>query len=96
MAAVSTLDTSRAAASSIKPIASQLRAKVLNVIRLGVDYSCEKGATCDEVEKILRLPHQTVSARVHELMKSGAIVDSGERRLTTSKRKAIVWKAVQK
>lgn len=50
-------------------------------------------ATCDEVEQRLCARHQTVSARIYELAKDGAIVDTGDRRLTTSGRYAAVWAA---
>ena len=46
--------------------------------------SGERGRTCDEVEAILRRPHQTVSARVRELVVAGRIYDCGERRATRS------------
>jgi hypothetical protein len=77
--------TSNAAAVSISGAAGALRARVLHVItELG-------GATCDEVECVTDLKHQTASARVYELHTRGKIVDSGERRATRSGRDAIVW-----
>ena len=79
-------DTSIAAAESIAELTPQLRARVFEEIRL------REGATCDELEISLDLKHQTASARVHELMKEGKIVDSGERRPTSSGAMAIVWK----
>lgn len=51
----------------------------------------EHGATCDEVEASMELRHQTASARIHELMKAGSIVDSGTVRKTRSNRNAVVW-----
>lgn len=81
-----TRDTSIAAAESIAELTPQLRAQIFEQIRL------REGATCDELEISLDLKHQTASARVHELMKEGKIVDSGERRPTSSGAKAIVWK----
>jgi hypothetical protein len=49
------------------------------------------GLTCDEVEQRLSMTHQTASARVHELAKLEAIVDSGRKRKTRSGRGAVVW-----
>ena len=52
----------------------------------------ENGCTCWEIEKMMHLRHQTASSRVSALNKEGRIVDSGERRITESGRKAIVWR----
>jgi len=79
-------DTSIAAANSIANGVEQLRARVLVEIRE------RGGATCDEVEVALEFRHQTTSARIRELTIEGKIHDSGERRLTRSGRKAVVWK----
>jgi predicted transcriptional regulator len=79
-------DTSVAAAESVAAHTPRLRGMVLEVIRAA------GGLTCDEVEERLDLKHQTVSARVHELMKLGQIVDGG-RRKTRSGRAATVWVA---
>lgn len=49
------------------------------------------GATCDEIEVVLELRHQTASARCTELTLSKHIVDSGRRRLTRSRRRARVY-----
>jgi len=79
--------TSAEAAWSIEGVAGRLRLRVFDfIITRGV-----LGATCDEVEGALNMKHQTCSARVNELMKSRHIVDSGQRRLTTSNRHAVVW-----
>jgi ribA/ribD-fused uncharacterized protein len=66
---------------------TSLRALVREYVR----GQTSRGATCDEVEAALSLTHQTTSARVHELMKLGAVVDSGVRRRTRSNRDAVVW-----
>lgn len=79
-------DTSEAAAVSMEPHVSRLEEVVLGVIERA------KGATCDEVEVATGLPHQTASARVNGLMRKQVIIDSGERRLTRSGRKAVVWR----
>lgn len=81
-------DTSHEAAESVD--ASTLRGIVLGAIRKYQHY----GLTCDEVEQLMQLRHQTASARINELhSKFFAIVDSGQRRLTRSRRKAVVWVA---
>lgn len=50
------------------------------------------GQTCEELEEFLQMKHQTCSARISELLKMGKIVDTGERRLTRSGKKARVYK----
>lgn len=50
------------------------------------------GLTCYQVTQILGAEHQTISARINDLMSKGWIVDSGQRRKTGSGRPAIVWK----
>lgn len=49
------------------------------------------GATCDEIERMLGLSHQTASARVTEAKARGEIVPNGERRPTRSGRNAAVY-----
>lgn len=85
---VASSDTSTAAAFSMqrKP-AALLRQRILHQIR----EAGALGLTCDALEAQTGLSHQTASARVNELMKTGAIEDSGARRLTRSDRKATVW-----
>lgn len=51
----------------------------------------KQGFTCQELEQDLGVSHPTASARLVDLRYSGLIVDSGERRKTTSGRNAIVW-----
>lgn len=87
-------DTSIAAAESHTPEnAKNLRAKVYAFIALrsvagGIG---QRGATSDEAEAVLKLSHQTCSARFNELRNAGLIVDSGDRRATRSGRKAAVY-----
>lgn len=50
----------------------------------------DAGATSDEIEVALGLPHQTVSARITEAKAGGELVKSGDRRPTRSGRKAAV------
>jgi len=92
-------DTSRAAAASMKPHTPYLRDRIMRLFddRMPTEYDVvvhgrQIGWTCDEIETELGASHQTVSPRVYELARSGAIVDSGERRKTKTGRKATVWK----
>jgi Fic family protein len=48
-----------------------------------------KGATCDEIEAKLKMRHQTVSARITEMKRSGVLIKLGTRN-TRSGRKAAV------
>lgn len=50
------------------------------------------GLTSDELEQLLELPHQTVSAYVSHLRAGWRIEDSGARKPTRHGRAAIVWK----
>jgi hypothetical protein len=86
-------DTSIDAAQSHSPDdAKNLRAKVYAFIALrSVRGGIVRGATSDEAEAVLKLSHQTCSARFNELRNRGLIVDSGERRATRSGRKAAVY-----
>lgn len=83
-------DTSKAAARSIEPQLGRLQGKVLEVIQ----RRAALGATTDEVEFVLAMSHQTVSARVKELRDKGLIRDKGTRRPTRSGRAAVVYVAV--
>lgn len=78
-------DTSEAAAISVSGCAKTMQ----EVIRRLFVY--HGGLTCDEVERSLGLRHQTASARIRDLALRSHIVDSGERRVTRSGRKAVVW-----
>ena len=51
-----------------------------------------KGLTCDQVEQVLSERHQSVSARIRELVIAGRIYDSGERRATRSGKEARVYR----
>lgn len=50
-----------------------------------------RGATCDEIETVLGLSHQTASARVTEAKARGEIVPNGKRRPTRTGRQAAVY-----
>lgn len=84
---IASSDTSEAAAKSVATTGPTLRETVLAFVSLQAGH----GATCDDVERCLGMRHQTASARVRELAKAGAIVDSGKRRPTRSGRKAAVY-----
>jgi hypothetical protein len=72
---------------SVKEHAGALRLLVVRYVYRQNDH----GATCDEIERALQLPHQTVSARVTEAKARGEIIPNGERRPTRSGRKAAVY-----
>jgi len=55
-----------------------------------------RGTTCDRLEVLLGMSHQTASARINDLARAGRIVDSGRREKTRTGRNAICWKAVAK
>ena len=87
-------DTSREAADSIVQQVNGMCREVLNAIR-----ESEDGLTCDEVEELLNMKHQTASARINDLANStpafivkkqdeqGAFI----KRANRSRRKAFVW-----
>jgi hypothetical protein len=81
-------DTSEAAADSLGEEAlRRLRKAIFEWIRTRP----LQGATCDEVEVVLNLRHQTASARIRELVLDGFIYDTGARRQTRSRRSARVY-----
>jgi len=83
-------DTSLAAAIEIDGHLDRLEAKVLAVIR---DHD-DRGLTCDEVEDLTGLSHQTASARIHALAhKKHLIHPTNLVRKTRSGRAATVWLA---
>ncbi len=65
---------------------THLRGKVLAMLKR------LQGATCDEAQTLLGLTHQSCSPCFTWLSKDGQIYDSGQRRVTRSGRKAIVWR----
>ena len=81
-------DTSRAAAESMVPHVSDLEEGILLFLQK------RGGATCDELEHVTGLAHQTASARLKGLADKGLIRDSGARRKTRSGRAARVYVAV--
>lgn len=84
-----TRPTSAAAAEQIRPDANRLRKAVLQVI---VDRGMI-GATDEEIQRELGLAGNTERPRRRELEQAHLVVDSGQRRATSSGRMAIVWVA---
>jgi hypothetical protein len=80
-------DTSRDAAESMRPHVSAIENYVLGFVE------APGGATCDEVECLSRLPHQTASARLKGLRDKGLIKFSGAKRPTRTGRAAMVYVA---
>lgn len=80
-------DTSLAAAASMVPRAGTLRERVYKAL-------LRRPMTDDEIGAELELGGNTVRPRRGELVKTGRVVDSGERRTTASGRAATVWTAL--
>lgn len=78
--------TSKSAAESVGKLTGIVRLRVLEMIKLRE----ERGATCDEIEQLCDLSHQTASARIRELAQGGHIRPAGTRP-TRSGRAATVW-----
>jgi predicted transcriptional regulator len=70
---------------------SQTQIKVLNAVR----HRGSLGATCEEIETLTGLSHQTASARVSELARKTPqrLKASGLYRRNLRNRRCIVWKA---
>lgn len=83
--------TSEEAANSMKQPAQSIRQRVLKFI---IDTG-SWGATDEEIERALKLKHQTASARRRELVLLGAIGERVEKRKTTSGRWAKTWVALR-
>lgn len=80
--------TSKAAALSIASHLSPMRAKVFEAI---LNNPRGEGATCDEIEMLTGLKHQSASPRLRELEKLGLVRESGKTRKTSTNHEAIVW-----
>ena len=90
-------ETSKAAGESVGRVS--MRDKVYSLISQRTKTGREslftdEGATDDELERLLRMRHQTASARRRELVLLGKVVDSGRTRKTRSGCKATVWVTV--
>lgn len=79
-------ETSREALKSQKDKAPTDCGAILARLKRG-----RTGLTCDELETLLSMSHQTASARLRDLAMRGDILDSGKRRKTRTGRTAIVW-----
>lgn len=86
-------DTSEDAAASMVVGAKAMQAIVRRHL-IAAERRDPPGHTCDELEVITGGRHQSVSARVRELVLAGIAYDSAVRRLTRSGRKAVVWRIV--
>lgn len=78
-------DTSVHSRDKLSSKKSEYRKKIFETIKSSI------GMTCDEIEQSLGLRHQTASCFIRFLTKDGFLKDSGDRRITRSGRKAIVW-----
>jgi predicted transcriptional regulator len=86
---VSTADTSTDALISITHIRGKLQRRVFKAL---IEYDNGEGATCDELERMLNIKHQTLSARVRELYLGGFIRKTKRLRRTSSGRYANVYR----
>jgi hypothetical protein len=82
-------DTSIAAAEAALPNAGTQRWHVLELLRAFPDY----GMTDEEIQDALDMNPSAERPRRIELVNAGLVIDSGERRETSSGRKATVWRA---
>jgi predicted ArsR family transcriptional regulator len=83
-------DTSEDAADSISDdVLGRMRRRIYREVA----YS-PAGRTCDEIEVILGLSHQTASARLRELELTGWVEPTPQKRRTRSGRLAHVYRVV--
>lgn len=80
------VDTSR---DAFKSLSSLDRERLRDMILAQVQFS--QGLTCDELENMLGLTHQTASARVTELLAAKKIHFTEARRKTRSGRSARIY-----
>lgn len=83
-------DTSKAAAESMEVTAGQQESLVLAFLQ----GQGRHGATCDEVEVMLDLSHQSASARLRGLEGKAMVRKTKIRRPTRGRRQATVYVAV--
>jgi len=79
-------DTSRAAADRIKKRIGPLHAEIIKFLTAN-----PRGATDEEMQDAIPMPANTQRPRRVELTQMGRVVDSSHRKLTESKREAVVW-----
>ncbi len=77
-------ETSRAAAERALPRTGSKRRQTVEAI-------ARRASTAEEVGDRFGWPHQSYSATVSTLARDGWLVDSGERRQTSTGNDAIVW-----
>lgn len=78
-------ETSRAAADDVAQKAPLLREKVLSALR-------KVPMTADECADHLGIDKLSIRPRCSELSAMGKIVDTGDRRLNASGKRAVVWR----
>ena len=78
-------DTSRLAWESVQQYLPAVDAAILRVLLE------QDGATCDEIERVTGLKHQTVSAQLAHLREANLVAKSGHLRRTGSGRSAHVY-----
>ena len=83
------MDTSRAAAQTIRPTLKKLQRLVLAAVR----RAGKSGKTDDELVCDIGMLSDTLRARRCELRDAGLVKDSGRRRKTRRGRQAAVWVA---
>lgn len=81
--------TSEAAARRVGPRRRTDFQRILDFL-----FNCPQGATCDRVEEVLGLRHQTASARMRELCRRGFVYYDGERE-TRSGHQARIYRICQ-
>lgn len=87
--------TSVVAAVTTLPLKGSTRRDVVQLI-CAVDAFSQDGLTVEQLCGRLRKSHQTVSSAVNWAEAAGWIVDSGQRRMTTHRKPAIVWRPTSK
>jgi DNA-binding HxlR family transcriptional regulator len=87
---MSTRETSKAAFESVKPFRKTHKRQILEALMLFGPSSCEA------IECLTGMKHQTCSARIGELRNSGWIYDTGFKETTSSGCPAVVWDITDK
>jgi len=83
-------DTSRAAAESIRKRIGPLHQEILNFLK-----QRPRGATDEEMQTEIPMPANTQRPRRIELTQMERLADSGRRKLTGSKRHAVIWVLIE-
>jgi hypothetical protein len=79
-------DTSRAAADRIRHRIGPLHREIIAFLTNAV-----QGATDEQMQADIPMPANTQRPRRVELTQEGIVMDSGRRKLTDSRREAVVW-----